>query len=97
MPSGTKGNKGNKKGGRVRHDQPIAVKGAVDELPPRSHSSAVAEIIEQVKAGDGSWIELDPAGRQPNSVQSMIVQAAKKRKLDIESAVRGNRVFARTM
>lgn len=92
------GTKGSKKGGkRVRHDQPIGTKGTISELPPRSHASAVTEVIQSIVDAKPDWIELDPAGRQTNSVQSMVSAAAKKMKIEVEVAVRGDQVFARAL
>lgn len=82
-------------GTRPRHDTPIGVKGTVDELPPRQYSTQATEILNQIVAAEGKYVELDPAGRQPNSVQSMISSAAERQKINVSVAIRGDRVFAR--
>lgn len=82
--------------GRVRHDKPISILETVDELPPRgSQASAVQETLDAILENKGSWVKLDPAGRQPNSVQSMVTSAARARKLNIKVAVRGEEIYAR--
>jgi hypothetical protein len=83
-----------KGGTRPQHDNPIRVLGVVDELPPRQYSSVANELLEQIVEADGKIVELDPAGRKASSVQSMIDSAAKRHKLEITVAVRGDRVFA---
>jgi hypothetical protein len=82
-------------GSRPRHENPIGVLGTVDELPPRQYSSVAAELLEAIQAGNGKFVELDPAGRQASSVQSMITGAANKAKVKVTVAVRGERVFAK--
>lgn len=94
--SKSKGKAGAKKGGtRNRYDEPVTVGEPVDELPPRKHSSATQEVLEEIQAHKGKWVPLDTGGRQPNSVQSMISSAASKAGIDIEVSVRGGQVFAR--
>lgn len=87
-----------KKGGggtRPQHDNPITVLGVVDELPPRQYSSTASDLLEQVKNAEGKWIELDPAGRQASSVQSMISSAADRAKIAVTVSTRGDRIFAK--
>ncbi len=80
---------------RVRHDTPIGVLGTVKELPPRQYSSVSSELLEQIVAAKGDWVELDPAGRQPSSVQSMITSAADRLGIDVTVSTRAGAVFAR--
>lgn len=90
------GSKPGPKGGtRTRHDKPITVGEPVEELPSRSHSSATREVLDAIVEQKGSWVPIDTGGRQPNSVQSMLGQAAKKAKIDITVSVRGGQVFAK--
>lgn len=85
-----------KKGGtRPQHDKPITVLGIVDELPPRQYSSTASDLLAQVIAAEGKYVELDPAGRQASSVQSMISSAADRNKVEITVSTRGDRVFAK--
>ena len=84
-----------KGGTRIRHETPISITGTVDELPPRQYSSVSSEILKEIKEAKGKWVELDPAGRQASSVQSMISSAASRNGLDVSVSVRGEAVFAR--
>lgn len=80
---------------RVRHETPISVRGEVDELPPRRYSSVSSEILKEIVAAKGNWVELDPAGRQASSVQSMITSAAERSEIDVTVAVRNGVVYAK--
>lgn len=87
--------KGSDRRGRVRHQTPVTVTRTVDSLPPRQAATAMDGVIDSVIEAGGNWVELDPGGRQPGSVQSMIASHAERRKVNVESAVRGETVFAR--
>lgn len=87
--------KGNKTGAVVRHDNPIGVRGVVDDLPPRQTSSAMVEVLAQIQAAEGAWVELDPAGRQLSSVQSMVSAAASNANIKVNCSIRGDKVYAR--
>lgn len=82
---------------RPQHDNPIGVIGTVDELPPRQYSSQASEILDQIVAAGGKYVELDPAGRKPSSVQSMVDSAADRAKVNVTVSIRGDRVFARAI
>lgn len=87
--------KATKTGAVVRHDAPIGTKGVVNELPPRQNASSVEGVLDEIEAAAGQWIELDPAGRQLSSVQSMVSSSAVKRGIRVNVSIRGEGVYAR--